>query len=194
MQSVCVFCGSSSGADPVYVDAADRLGKLLAAEGITLVYGGACVGLMGAVADATLAAGGKAIGVLPDFLRRKELAHPRLTELFVVSSMHERKARMAELADGFIALPGGMGTLEEFCEIITWAQLGLHQKPCCLLNVQEYYEPLLRFVDRMAGEGFLKEQQKGLVLSAPTPEEALAAMRAFEPVIVPKWVDRKERA
>lgn len=194
MQSVCVFCGSSSGADPVYVDAADRLGKLLAAEGITLVYGGACVGLMGAVADATLAAGGKAIGVLPDFLRRKELAHPRLTELFVVSSMHERKARMAELADGFIALPGGMGTLEEFCEIITWAQLGLHQKPCCLLNVQEYYEPLLRFVDRMAGEGFLKEQQKGLVLSAPTPEEALAAMRGFEPVIVPKWVDRKERA
>ncbi len=194
MQSVCVFCGSSSGADPIYVDVADRLGKLLAAEGITLVYGGACVGLMGAVADATLAAGGKAIGVLPDFLRRKELAHPRLTELFVVSSMHERKARMAELADGFIALPGGMGTLEEFCEIITWAQLGLHTKPCCLLNVQEYYEPLLRFVDRMAGEGFLKEQQKGLVLSAPTPEEALAAMRAFEPVIVPKWVDRKERA
>jgi len=194
MQSVCVFCGSSSGADPIYVDVADRLGKLLAAEGITLVYGGACVGLMGAVADATLAAGGKAIGVLPDFLRRKELAHPRLTELFVVSSMHERKARMAELADGFIALPGGMGTLEEFCEIITWAQLGLHQKPCCLLNVQEYYEPLLRFVDRMAGEGFLKEQQKGLVLSADTPEKALAAMRAFEPVIVPKWVDRKERA
>ncbi|HML53362.1 MAG TPA: TIGR00730 family Rossman fold protein [Solidesulfovibrio magneticus] len=194
MQSVCVFCGSSSGADPLYVDVADRLGKLLAAEGITLVYGGACVGLMGAVADATLAAGGKAIGVLPDFLRRKELAHPRLTELFVVSSMHERKARMAELADGFIALPGGMGTLEEFCEIITWAQLGLHQKPCCLLNVQEYYEPLLRFVDRMAGEGFLKEQQKGLVLSADTPEKALAAMRGFEPVIVPKWVDRKERA
>ncbi|QAZ67793.1 LOG family protein [Solidesulfovibrio carbinolicus] len=194
MQSVCVFCGSSSGADPIYVDVADRLGKLLAAEGITLVYGGACVGLMGAVADATLAAGGKAIGVLPDFLRRKELAYPRLTELFVVSSMHERKARMAELADGFIALPGGMGTLEEFCEIITWAQLGLHQKPCCLLNVQEYYEPLLRFVDRMAGEGFLKEQQKGLVLSAPTPEEALTAMRGFEPVIVPKWVDRKERA
>ena len=194
MQSVCVFCGSSSGLDPAYVDAATRLGRVLAEEHITLVYGGACVGLMGAVADAALAAGGKAIGVLPDFLRRKELAHPRLTELFVVSSMHERKARMAELADGFIALPGGMGTLEEFCEIITWAQLGLHQKPCCLLNVQEYYEPLLRFVDRMAGEGFLKEQQKGLVLSAPTPEEALTAMREFEPVIVPKWVDRKERA
>jgi uncharacterized protein (TIGR00730 family) len=194
MQSVCVFCGSASGSDPVYVESANRLGRLLADEGLSLIYGGACVGLMGAVADAALAAGGTAIGVLPDFLRRKELAHPRLTELHVVSSMHERKARMAELSDGFIALPGGMGTLEEFCEIITWAQLGLHEKPCCLLNVQGYYDPLLEFVNRMASEGFLKEQQKGLVLSAATPEEALAAMRAFEPVRVPKWVDRKERA
>ncbi|MGE4538790.1 MAG: TIGR00730 family Rossman fold protein [Desulfovibrio sp.] len=194
MQSVCVFCGSSSGLDPAYVDAANRLGRLLAEEHITLVYGGACVGLMGAVADATLAAGGKAIGVLPDFLRRKELAHPRLTELHVVNSMHERKARMAELADGFIALPGGMGTLEEFCEIITWAQLGLHTKPCGLLNVQGYYEPLLHFVDRMTTEGFVKEKQKGLVLSAETPEEMLLAMRAFEPIRVQKWVDTRARA
>ncbi|OLN31148.1 Lysine decarboxylase family [Desulfovibrio sp. DV] len=194
MQSVCVFCGSSSGADPAYVEAANALGRLLAAEGLTLVYGGACVGLMGAVADATLAAGGKAVGVLPDFLRRKELAHPRLTELHVVSSMHERKARMAELADGFIALPGGMGTLEEFCEIITWAQLGLHEKPCGLLNIQEYYAPLLQFVDRMAGEGFLKETQKGLVLSSDTPEGLLAAMRSFEPIRVAKWVDSRAKA
>ncbi|MHC1789073.1 LOG family protein [Solidesulfovibrio sp.] len=194
MQSVCVFCGSSSGTDPAYVEAANALGRLLAAEGLTLVYGGACVGLMGAVADATLAAGGRAVGVLPDFLRRKELAHPRLTELHVVSSMHERKARMAELSDGFIALPGGMGTLEEFCEIITWAQLGLHEKPCGLLNVQEYYAPLLQFVDRMAGEGFLKEKQKGLVLSSDTPEGLLGNMRAFEPIRVPKWVDRREKA
>ncbi|EFL51364.1 conserved hypothetical protein [Solidesulfovibrio fructosivorans JJ]] len=194
MQSVCIFCGSSSGLDPAYVDAATRLGRVLAEERITLVYGGACVGLMGAVADATLAAGGKAIGVLPDFLRRKELAHPRLTELHVVTSMHERKARMAELSDGFIALPGGMGTLEEFCEIITWAQLGLHTKPCGLLNVQNYYEPLLHFVDRMTTEGFIKEKQKGLVLSAETPEEMLAVMRAFEPIRVQKWVDTRARA
>ena len=194
MQSVCVFCGSASGTDPAYVEAANTLGRLLAGEGLTLVYGGACVGLMGAVADATLAAGGRAVGVLPDFLRRKELAHPRLTELHVVSSMHERKARMAELADGFIALPGGMGTLEEFCEIITWAQLGLHEKPCGLLNIQGYYEPLLEFVSRMAGEGFLKEQQKGLVLSSDTAEGLLEKMRVFEPIRVPKWVDSRAKA
>jgi len=194
MQSVCVFCGSSSGLDPAYVDAANRLGRALAGEGITLVYGGACVGLMGAVADAALAAGGKAIGVLPDFLRRKELAHPRLTELHVVDSMHERKARMAELSDGFIALPGGMGTLEELFEIITWAQLGLHAKPCGLLNVHRYYDPLIEFVSRMADEGFIKDKHKGLVLAADTPEEMLAAMRAFEPIRVQKWVDRKEKA
>ncbi len=194
MQSVCVFCGSSSGTDPAYVEAAASLGRLLAAEGLTLVYGGACVGLMGAVADATLAAGGRAVGVLPDFLRRKELAHPRLSELHVVSSMHERKARMAELAEGFIALPGGMGTLEEFCEIITWAQLGLHEKPCGLLNIQRYYDPLIEFVDRMASEGFVKEKHKGLVLSAETPEEILTAMRAFTPIRIEKWLDSRTKA
>lgn len=194
MRSLCVFCGSSSGLDPAYVEAANRLGRLLAEEHITLVYGGACVGLMGAVADAVLAGGGKAIGVLPDFLRRKELAHPRLTELHIVTSMHERKARMAALAEAFIALPGGMGTLEEFCEIITWAQLGLHEKPCGLLNIQGYYNPLLQFVERMSDEGFLKEKHKGLVLAADTPEELLAGMRAFEPIRVEKWVDRQGKA
>jgi uncharacterized protein (TIGR00730 family) len=194
MQSICVFCGSSSGADPAYVDAAQELGRLLADEGITLIYGGACVGLMGAVADAVLSAGGKAVGVLPDFLRRKELAHPRLTELHVVSSMHERKARMAELAEGFIAMPGGMGTLEEFCEIITWAQLGLHEKPCGLLNLQGYYDPLLDFVGRMSDEGFLKEKHKGLVLSSDTAENLLASMRTFEPIRVQKWVDTRLKA
>ena len=194
MQSVCVFCGSSSGTDPAYVEAAAGLGRLLAAEGLTLVYGGACVGLMGAVADATLAAGGRAVGVLPDFLRRKELAHPRLSELHVVSSMHERKARMAELAEGFIALPGGMGTLEEFCEIITWAQLGLHEKPCGLLNIQHYYDPLIEFVERMASEGFVREKHTGLVLSAETPEEMLTAMRAFTPIRIEKWLDSRTKA
>jgi uncharacterized protein (TIGR00730 family) len=194
MKSICVFCGSSSGADPAYVDAAQALGRLLADEEITLIYGGACVGLMGAVADATLSAGGKAVGVLPDFLRRKELAHPRLTELHVVSSMHERKARMAELAEGFIAMPGGMGTLEEFCEIITWAQLGLHEKPCGLLNLQGYYDPLLAFVGRMSDEGFLKEKHKGLVLSSDTAEDLLSSMRTFEPIRVQKWVDTRLKA
>ncbi len=194
MQSICIFCGSSPGFDPAYVDAATTLGRLLAEEHLTLVYGGACVGLMGAVADAALAAGGKVVGVLPDFLQRKELAHPRLTELHVVASMHERKARMAELADGFIALPGGMGTLEEFCEIVTWAQLGLHQKPCGLLNAHSYYDPLLEFVSRMAEEGFIREQHTGLVLSAETPEALLEAMRAFKPLILPKWVDKKAKA
>ena len=194
MQSVCVFCGSSPGFDPVYRDAASALGRLLAAEHITLVYGGASVGLMGAVADAVLAGGGRVVGVLPEFLRRKELAHPRLSELEVVDSMHARKARMAELAEGFIALPGGMGTMEEFCEIITWAQLGLHAKPCGLFDVHGYYEPLLTLVDRMAAEGFIKEQHKGLVLAAETPEEMLAAMRAYVPVRLPKWVDSGTKA
>ena len=194
MQRVCVFCGSSLGADPVYAAAAANLGRLLAAEELTLVYGGARVGLMGAVADAALGAGGQAIGVLPDFLKRKEVEHNRLTELVIVSSMHERKARMAALADAFIALPGGMGTLEEFCEIVTWAQLNLHEKPCGLLNVQGYYDPLLEFVDRMIDEGFVREKHKGLVLSAEAPETLLTAMRAFRPIHVEKWVDRKVRA
>ena len=194
MRSLCVFCGSSMGQDPAYAAAADQLGRLLAAEGITLVYGGAQVGLMGVVAEAVMGAGGKVIGVLPDFLQRKELAHPRLTELLIVPSMHERKARMAELAEAFIALPGGMGTLEEFCEIVTWAQLGLHEKPCGLLNIQGYYDPLLRFVERMADEGFIREKHKGLVLSSDTPDRLLAAMRAFKPIRVQKWVDRQGKA
>ncbi len=194
MRTICVFCGSSAGADAAYSEAAHELGRLLAAEHLGLVYGGARVGLMGRVADAVLAAGGTAVGILPAFLQRKEVAHPALTELIVVPSMHERKARMAELADGFIALPGGMGTLEEFCEIITWAQLGLHEKPCGLLNVQNYYTPLLDFVDRMAAEGFIRDKHKGLVLSSDTPTGLLAAMRAYRPIRVEKWVDRQEKA
>lgn len=194
MQRVCVFCGSSPGTDPIYVEAAHRLGRLLAEEGITVVYGGARVGLMGSLADAALAAGGQVIGVLPDFLKRKELEHHGLTELMIVPSMHERKARMAELAEGFIALPGGMGTLEEFCEVVTWAQLGLHEKPCGLLNVHGYYDPLLTFVERMTAEGFVREKHQGLVLSAETPDALLEAMRAFTPIHVEKWVDRRTRA
>ena len=192
MQSVCVFCGSSSGFDPAYVDTANALGRLLAAEGLTLVYGGACVGLMGAVADATLAAGGKAVGVLPDFLRRKELAHPKLTELHVVSSMHERKARMAELADGFIALPGGMGTLEEFCEIITWAQLGLHKKPCGLLNVAGYYDGLIAFLDHSARERFVRQEQRDMLVVESDPALLLDRFAAYTAPELQKWMKRGE--
>jgi len=194
MQSVCVFCGSSLGTDPAYASEAASLGRLLAAEGLTLVYGGARVGLMGVLADAVLGSGGQAIGVIPDFLARKEVQHTGLTELEVVPSMHERKARMAELADAFIALPGGMGTLEEFCEIVTWAQLNLHEKPCGLLNVQGYYDPLLEYIGRMSDEGFMREKHKGLVLSAETPAELLAVMRTFQPIRLEKWVDRRATA
>jgi uncharacterized protein (TIGR00730 family) len=190
MKSVCVFCGSNPGGDPRFLESAKALGAFLAREGLTMVYGGASVGLMGATATACLTAGGQVVGVLPDFLMKKELAHTGLTELHVVPSMHERKALMAELSDGFVALPGGMGTLEEFCEIVTWAQLGLHAKPCGLLNVAGFYEPLLALVEGMVANRFVREAHAGIVLSAPTPEGLLAAMRAYRPVTAPKWIDR----
>lgn len=191
MRAICVFCGSSPGADPDYLAQARELGAFLAAEGLTLVYGGASVGLMGAAADAALAAGGRVIGVLPDFLKRKELAHAGLSELVTVTSMHERKARMAELSDGFMALPGGLGTLEELCEAATWAQLGLHAKPCGLLNVGGYYDAFLDFLATMARERFMREQHQGLILAAETPQALLEKMRAFTPVTAPKWLDGK---
>jgi len=190
MKSVCVFCGSNPGGDPLFLETAKALGAFLAREGLTVVYGGASVGLMGATANACLAAGGKVVGVLPDFLKKKELAHTGLTQLYVVPSMHERKALMAELSDGFVALPGGMGTLEEFCEIVTWAQLGLHAKPCGLLNVGGFYDPLLALVRTMVENRFVRDAHAGIVLSAPTPGTLLAAMRAYRPVQAPKWIDR----
>ncbi len=190
MKNVCVFCGSNPGGDPVFLETAKSLGAFLAREGLTVVYGGASVGLMGATANACLAAGGKVVGVLPDFLKKKELAHTGLTELHVVPSMHERKALMAELSDGFVALPGGMGTLEEFCEIVTWAQLGLHAKPCGLLNVGGFYDPLLALVRTMVENRFVRDAHADIVLAAPTSETLLAAMRAYRPVAAPKWIDR----
>lgn len=190
MKSVCVFCGSNPGGDPRFLESAKALGAYLAGQGLTMVYGGASVGLMGAAATACLTAGGRVVGVLPDFLKKKELAHTGLTELHVVPSMHERKARMAELSDGFIALPGGMGTLEEFCEIVTWAQLGLHAKPCGLLNVAGFYDPFLALVAGMVANRFVREAHADIVLSAPAPEGLLAAMRAYRPVKAPKWIDR----
>jgi len=186
ISSLCVFCGSSPGASPRYAEAASGLGRLLASENITLVYGGASVGLMGEVAGAALRHGGKVVGVIPGFMARKEIAHPGLSELVVVDSMHERKAKMSELADGFIALPGGMGTLEEFCEVVTWAQLGLHRKPCGLLNSANYYDPLIAFLDSMAAEGFVHKHHRGLVLAEDTPGKLLRALRGYTPIVADK--------
>lgn len=173
VKSIAVFCGSSAGTSSVYRESAVKLGHELARRRIALVYGGAGIGLMGAVADAVLEKGGKAIGVIPDFLQKREIAHSGLTELILTESMHERKARMAELADGFIALPGGAGTLEEFFEMFTWGQLGLHEKPCGLLNVNRYYDPLLSMFEAMVREGFMKPQYRAKVMADETPEGLL---------------------
>ena len=158
-RTICVFCGSNLGIRPVYRAAAERLASLLLQRGIELIYGGGNVGLMGVLADTMLAQGGRVIGVIPQSLLAREVGHRGLTKLHVVSSMHERKALMADLSDAFLALPGGFGTFEEFCEIVTWSQLGIHQKPCGLLNVDGYYDPLLRLFDHAVGEGFLASRQ-----------------------------------
>ena len=178
IRRLCVFCGSSRGADPGYAEAARQLGQALAAAGIELVYGGAAVGLMGEVADAVLAAGGTVIGVMPASLSRRELAHTGLSELHIVGSMHERKAMMAELADGFIAMPGGIGTLEELFEIWTWAQLGHHAKPCSLLNVNGFYDGLISFLDSVVARGFVRPATREMLLVAETPAALLALIAA----------------
>jgi len=172
-RSVCVFCGSSPGARPAYLAAARALGEALARRGLTLVYGGASVGLMGSLADAALAARGEVIGIIPGALEAREIAHPGLSRLEVVGSMHERKARMAELADAFVALPGGMGTLDELAEILTWAQLGLHRKACGLVDVDGYWKPLVSFLDHAVREGFLRSEHRGLLRVAGEPEAVL---------------------
>ena len=188
MNSLAVYCGSSAGANPIYQQQAGLMGQTLAAAGLTLVYGGGRVGLMGAVADATLAAGGRAIGVIPDFLAEKELAHLGLTELHVVRSMHERKLLMAELADGFVAMPGGFGTLEELFEVLTWGQLGLHQKPVGVLNVAGYYDHLLRALDRMRDDQLLRAENRGQLLEAATPAALLEKLQAYQPLHLEKWL------
>lgn len=189
----CVFCGSSRGIRPEYGDAAQQLGKLLVARNIGLVYGGSSVGLMGRVADSVIASGGEVIGVIPQFLADKEVAHTGLSDLRITSSMHERKALMAELADGFIAMPGGIGTFEETFEIWTWGQLGHHSKPLALLNTAGFYDDLAVFLDRVVTEGFLKPQNRSMLLSAPTPEEVLDAMSSYQPPHVDgKWLPRPE--
>jgi uncharacterized protein (TIGR00730 family) len=188
-----VFCGSSPGGRPEYADAARQMGQALADAGLGLVYGGGRVGLMGIVADAVMQAGGEVIGVIPEALMRREVGHASLTELRVVGSMHERKAMMADLSDGFIAMPGGYGTFEEFCEVITWSQLGIHPKPCGLLNVAGYYAPLLAMFDHAVDEGFVRPQHRELVLQDTHPAALLEKMRGFVPPGTEKWIGPGER-
>lgn len=189
LDSVCVFCGSSFGNRPEYSDVAVALGRSLAQRRITLVYGGGDVGLMGATADACLDEGGKVIGVIPVDLLKKEVGHQSLTELLVTTSMHERKAKMAELSDGFIVLPGGVGTYEEMCEILTWNQLGIIAKPLVLLDVAGFYGAFFAMLDQALAEGFIKPEHRELAMRAATVDEALEKLATFEPTYVPKWVD-----
>jgi uncharacterized protein (TIGR00730 family) len=188
MRSLCVFCGSNPGRRPVYLQTVRELATVLAEEGIRVVYGGARVGTMGALADAALRAGGEVVGVIPQHQVGEEVAHQGLTELHVVASMHERKALMAELADGFVALPGGLGTLEEFAEVVTWTQLGLHRKPTALLNSAGYYDALLEFLDHAVAERFLRVEDRGLILAAAEVRPLLDLMRAWQPRQGQRWV------
>lgn len=192
MRSVGVFCGSSPGGDPAYMAAARTMGGAIAGRGLTLVYGGARVGLMGAVADAALAAGGQVFGVMPEALMDLEIAHQGLTRLEVVPSMHERKARMAEMADGFVALPGGAGTLEEIFEIWTWGQLGFHAKPAGFLNVMGYFDHLRAFVDHAVGEAFLKAPHRDMLIFREACGEMLDALAAYRAPVTEKWIGRQE--
>jgi uncharacterized protein (TIGR00730 family) len=189
IRRLCVFCGSSAGREPGYRHLAESLGRALAERGIGIVYGGASVGLMGMLADAALAAGGEVIGVIPQALIEREIGHRGLTELRIVESMHERKALMAELADGFVALPGGIGTLEELFEVWTWAQLGLHAKPCALLDTDGFYAPLIAFLDHQVKAGFVREAHRDMLLTAHSPEELLTAFAAYRAPRVGKWLE-----
>ena len=193
MKRLCVFCGSAMGRQTAYADAARALATALLDRGLGLVYGGGSVGLMGTIADAVLAGGGEVIGVLPKGLARKELAHDGLTELHVVGSMHERKALMASLADGFVALPGGLGTLEEILEVLTWAQLGIHRKPVGLVDVEGYWTGLVALLRHAVGEGFVRPEYASLLLVEPVPAALLDRFAAWRPPIAPPvWLDATE--
>ena len=198
MKRICVFCGANAGNNPRYRAEAEKLGRLLAARGIELVYGAGNIGLMGAVADACLEAGGTVIGVIPEALMGKEVAgrpvdHRALTRIEVVDSMHTRKARMAELADGFIALPGGFGTFEEFCEVLTWGQLGFHDKPMGMLNVNGFYDPLLALFDHAVSEGFLRAQNRAMALADTDIERLLGTMSSYQAEPVSKWLTEEKQ-
>jgi len=189
IKRLAVFCGSNPGARPEYVEGARALGRLLCERGIGVVYGGSSVGMMAALAEAVLDDLGDIIGVIPKMLVEREVAHRTLTDLRIVDSMHERKALIAELSDGFVALPGGIGTLEEFFEIWTWAQLGVHQKPCGLLNIAGYFDPLLRFLDRAVEEKFVRDVHRSMVVVESEPQRLLERFESYEPPNVVKWID-----
>lgn len=191
LRSICVFCGASTGTDPVYREAAAAMGRTLAEQGITLVYGGGAVGLMGVVADAALAAGGEVIGIIPRSLKDAEIGHPGLTRLEIVDGMHARKARMAELADAFIAMPGGLGTLEELFEVWTWGQLGYHAKPMGLLDTNHFYAKLSHFLDHLVAEAFVRPQYREMLQRGDTPDALLERLRAWQPTIKAKWSERE---
>ena len=193
MKTLCVYCGSNSGSKPIYTERAIALGNRMAKDGIALVYGGGNVGLMGAVADAVLQAGGEVIGVIPEHLVNWEVAHRGLTKLEIVGSMHERKARMFELADGFVALPGGFGTLDEMFEMLTWRQLGIGNKPCAFLDIDGFYAPLMAMLDRMVEERFLHADQRTDLWHGDDIETLLEWMRNYTPAAASKWLDQKRR-
>jgi uncharacterized protein (TIGR00730 family) len=189
LSSICVFCGSNAGANPAYLEAAEVVGRGLAQHGVQVVYGGATIGMMGALADAARGAGGEVIGVIPQSIFDREIGHTGLDDLRVVGSMHERKALMAELADAFIALPGGIGTLEELFEVYTWAQLGIHTKPLGLLDVAGYFQPLVAFLDHAVQERFLRPEMRTLLAVSDDLDDLLAVLEASEPVTLQKWLD-----
>jgi uncharacterized protein (TIGR00730 family) len=191
LRSICVFSGSNVGSRPEYAVAASAVGRLLAEQGIRVVYGAGNIGLMGVLADAAVAACGEVIGVIPQMLVDKELAHGRLAELRIVGSMHERKALMAELSDAFLALPGGLGTYEELFEVLTWAQLGIHHKPCGCLNVAGYFDPLDALLDHAVSEGFVRPQHRRLLVSSSDPVELLALLAQHQPLQEEKWIGRE---
>lgn len=193
LKRICVFCGSNSGTGEIYLQAARELGLLLCRRDIELVYGGGKVGLMGAIADACLSAGGRVIGVIPQLLVDKEVAHQGLTELRIVQTMHERKALMADLADAFLALPGGFGTWDELCEVQTWAQIGIHRKACAILNVNGYYDPLLAMADRAVSEGFLRDTHRELLLADTEPQRLLDRLESYLPPAIDKWMGQANR-
>jgi uncharacterized protein (TIGR00730 family) len=190
MRRLCVYCGSNPGSRPDYTAAAKNLARALVERNIEVVYGGASVGIMGVLANAILAEGGHVIGIIPQTLVDKEVAHPGLSDLRVVKSMHERKTLMAELSDGFIALPGGLGTLEELFEVLTWALLGLHQKPCGLLNICDYYRSLIDFLDHAVAEKFIKDVHRAMLLVEEQPERLLERFERYQAPSVTKWFDR----
>lgn len=190
MNSVCVFCGSSMGIHPIYKKSAYTLGRHIAEENLSLIYGGGSVGLMGVLADAVMDHGGEVIGIIPRFLYEKEVGHDDVTELIIVDSMHERKQKMAELAHGFIAMPGGIGTMEELFEIFTWSQLALIKKPVALFNVNNFFDDITHFLNKMVKEGFIKELTVNKLINSHNILELLAKMKAFNYTEIPKWINK----